>query len=483
MKTPLQVGLFLALACCLSPAVASEQVGTTPDSNPPASAAELAPDPARRAQVLGTLPSGILLVPESTNRRVLALDPGTGDVLDPNFIPADSVNLQTPIQAKLSPDRTRVLISDQIRDVIQAFSIATGAFIETFAPAGGANNAIADNIRGWEFTPTGNALVTVGAGANNNAIAQFSPTGVPLANFIAPSVGGIASPFDIYRMPAASAPIAAGDYLVSNATNGQVNRFSSTGAPVALFATAGTFAQQILRARNGNILVAAFSPPAAEGVYEFSPTGTQVARLDNATTSGYRGVWELANGNILTTTGTGIHELDRTSGALVRTVVSGISARYIDFVQVQQDADLVLTGTVGSAQVQQPFNVNLTLTNAGPGNANNARVIVNLPMGMSYIADTCATVAITGGRRWNAGNLAAGAQANCTLTLRVELAGRFEIAASASSDTNDPIPSNNSAILGVAVAAQPVPSLTVDRLLVLVLVLLLVGIAALRLRP
>ena len=469
----------------LASATDAERNGVDIDSNAPATAAQLAPDPLRRAQVLGAIPAGgVLLVAESTNRRVLALDPATGDVIDANFVPADAVNLQTPVSAMLSPDGTQVLVSDQIRDVIQGFDVTSGAFVATFAPAGGANLAIADNIRGWEYAADGNLLVSVGGGANNNAIARFSPSGAPLTNFIAPGLGGIASPFDVFRLPVTSGPLLAGEYLISNSSNGGVNRFSASGVPVANFATAGTFAQQIAQADNGNVLVAVFSPPANDGVFEFSPTGTQIARLDNPTLAGYRGVWELANGNILTTNGGGIHELDRTTGALVRTIVPAVSARYIEFVQgaAAPPADLALTGSSGPISLGQPATINLTLTNNGPGAATNASVLLTLPPAVVYLSDSCATAGTPTARTWTAGNLAAAASANCSVTVRIDQPGTFIISAVARADGSDPQPGNNALNLPLGVAARAVDALHGWALTALMGLLALLGWVALRRR-
>jgi hypothetical protein len=478
------------LALLAAPSFASEVDGDGVDANPRASAAALTPDPALRASARGAIPAGgVLLVPESTNRRVLALNPATGDVIDPNFVPADAVNLTTPINAQLSPDGTRVLVSDQIGDVIQAFDVTTGAFVSTFAPAGGVNLAIADNIRGWAYAANGNLLVTVGAGANNNAIAQFSPTGAVLPNFIAPASGGIASPFDVFRIPTTAGPLTQGQYLVSNSSNGQVNRFNADGTSVGLFATAGTFAQQITQAPNGNILVAAFSPPANEGIFEFTPAGVEVARLDNPTTAGYRGVHVLANGNVLTTTGAGIHELDRTTGALVRTIVPAISGRYIEFVSAgagPQPADLALTAVLSAPIIiDQPASLALTLRNLGPGAAPNSRVTITLPAGASWVSDTCATTGSATLRTWAAGNLANAAQLSCTLTLRFATAGTFAIALAAQSDATDPNPGNSTFSVNASIAAPatPVPALSLFGLGLLVMLLTLGAVATARVRP
>ena len=133
------------------------------------------PIPRPVLQALGTLPeTGLLLIPESTNDRVMAFDPVTGDLIDADFIPADPDNLSTPIHAILSADGTSILVSDQIDDVVQEYDITDGSYIGVFAPAGGVDNGILDNIRGIALDPNnGNLLVSVASGANADAIAEF----------------------------------------------------------------------------------------------------------------------------------------------------------------------------------------------------------------------------------------------------------------------------------------------------------------------
>ncbi|MBK7500584.1 MAG: hypothetical protein IPI19_16235 [Ignavibacteriales bacterium] len=52
---------------------------------------------------------------ESTNDKVWSINSSTGDVINPNYIPTDPVNLNTPTQARLSP-RGKITISDQNND-------------------------------------------------------------------------------------------------------------------------------------------------------------------------------------------------------------------------------------------------------------------------------------------------------------------------------------------------------------------------------
>jgi hypothetical protein len=80
-----------------------------------------------------------------------------------------------PIRAQLSPWGT-ITVSNQLEDVVQEFD-TNGVYIKLLAPAGGVNNAILDNIRGHEYRPNGNLVVTVAGGANDEAIAEFDQSG------------------------------------------------------------------------------------------------------------------------------------------------------------------------------------------------------------------------------------------------------------------------------------------------------------------
>lgn len=285
----------------------------------------------------GIPPGGLLLVPESTNDRVMAFDPISGDLVNADYIPADPDNLSTPISVVLKFDGNGFLVSDQIDDVVQEYSL-TGAYVGVFAPAGGVNTAILDNIRGIAYRPNGNLLVTVGGGTNSNAIAEFDGAGAYLGNFIANGAGGLDSPFDVL--------LRTNDYLVSGITSDQIHSYNLAGAANPALTAINTFPEQLAVAANGNILVANFSGT-EEGVVEYTAAGALVGIYDPAALGGYRGVYELPGGNILTTNGSGVHEIDR-AGNLVETKISGVSARFITFVQgglaiVANDDDFTAT--------------------------------------------------------------------------------------------------------------------------------------------
>ena len=116
----------------------------------------------------------------------MAFDPVSGDLVDADFIAADINHLNTPIHAVLNTCTVpTILVSDQLNDVVQAYDL-DGNYLEVFAPSGGVDLAILDNVRGIWSRQGYVFLVTVGAGPNDDALAGFYPqSGVYFGNFIA----------------------------------------------------------------------------------------------------------------------------------------------------------------------------------------------------------------------------------------------------------------------------------------------------------
>jgi hypothetical protein len=279
----------------------------------------------------------LLLVPDWTNDKVLAFDAVTGDLVDENFIPTANPQLQSPKEALQSPWGT-ILVSDQLSDAVQEFD-TSGTYLGVFAPAGGPNPSILDNVRGIAFRPNNNLLVTVASGANQNTIQQFDTGGVNIGTFIS----GISSPFDImYRM---------GNILVSGSSTPDINMYDTLGNFISTFYSGSqlTFAQQMLELSNGNVAVAGFSSPS--GIVILSSTGTYITTLSGV--SGNRSVYRLPNGNFLTTNSTGIHEIDDTTGALVRTILTGANFQYIDV----YDPNLVVGSRINSSKLPKEYKL------------------------------------------------------------------------------------------------------------------------------
>lgn len=261
-----------------------------------------------------TLLTTMLLVPDWTNDGVSTYNATTGDLINLTFI-TDPTNLSSPKEANLAP-WGNITISDQLEDGLIEYD-TSGGFLQFFAPAGGVNNAILDNVRGHNFRPNGNPVVTTASGTNADAIAEFDASGNYLGNFIANGAGGMVGPFDII--------FRANDCLVSASTSDAVHRFDLTGTYLDNFVTGINFPQQVFEMDNGNIAVAGFSTPS--GIYIYSPTGILLNSLTVVT--GVRSVYQLPNGHFLTTTSTSLYELDENTGAIIRTIASGLSFQYI----------------------------------------------------------------------------------------------------------------------------------------------------------
>jgi len=261
-----------------------------------------------------TLLTTMLLVPDWTNDGVSTYDATTGDLLNASFI-VDPTNLSSPKEANLAP-WGQITVSDQLEDGVIEYD-TSGGFLGFFAPAGGPNTSILNNVRGHNFRPNGNLVVTTADASNNDAVAEFDSLGSYIGNFIANGAGGMVGPFDII--------FRTNDCLVSASTSDAVHRFDLNGTYLDNFVTGINFPQQVFEMDNGNIAVAGFSTPS--GIYIYSPTGILLNSLTVVT--GVRSVYQLPNGHFLTTTSTSLYELDENTGVIIRTIASGLSYQYI----------------------------------------------------------------------------------------------------------------------------------------------------------
>jgi hypothetical protein len=258
--------------------------------------------------------SMFILIPEWTD-QVYAFDAITGDLVDPTFIPVTNPQLQSPKHAVQRPGNGKVLVADQVSDVVQLFD-TNGSYINVFAPAGGVNTSILNNIRGVCFRPNRNLLVTSADGGNK--VQEFDTAGNLVTTFITASLN---SPFAVLERTS--------DVLVTNSSGtADVTRYDLTGAPLGTFLTSSlNFAQQIIRLSNGNIATCFFSGASTSGLVITDSTGTTVLNTFQ-TVTGLRGAWQLPSGNFLVSNGTGVHEINGTTGALVRTLSTVANFQY-----------------------------------------------------------------------------------------------------------------------------------------------------------
>ncbi len=271
-----------------------------------------------------------LMMPDSTNNRVVLFDPFNGAVLNTNYF---GLAAGTPVHAMQVGNE--IWVSEQVGDRVSRWDLtgnALGAIGPTFTGGG------FDNIRGMGLI--NNTVYVTNAGTANGApgaaILSFNTAGNFQSTF---TTAGLApSPFGILSHQ--------GGMLVSSSSaNDDIHRFSLAGASLGTFhnTTSLNFAEQMYTAANGNILVAGFS-------------SNNVVRLDGATgafisqftAAGPRGVWELGNGNILWTNGSGAHIYDGVSSTQIYTG----GGRYLDLLQVSSVPEpgvwlLSVTGLAG----------------------------------------------------------------------------------------------------------------------------------------
>jgi len=272
-----------------------------------------------RAQVV---PATVLLVSDSINDRIMMLDATTGEVLLEDYI-VDPVNFGTPVHILPNFDATGLFISDQVRHVVHEYDV-TGAYVGVFAPAGGQNTAVMQNVRGIQHHPDGEHLViTVASGDNANSVIRVNQAGAFAGYLVAPGAGGLNSPWDVLFRDE--------DVLVSASGTGAraLLRYGYDGAPLGVFVEAPNFPQQITTS-GGNVFFANFSPLATRGLYEYTADAALVHyhALD-ALLGAPRGIHVLPNGNLLTAGSAGIYEIDREAGTLVSTKHEGGQYRYI----------------------------------------------------------------------------------------------------------------------------------------------------------
>ena len=259
--------------------------------------------------------AGLLMIPDSTNDRVMLFDSFDGSLVDENFIDGDGL-FTTPINA--IQVNNEIWVSDQMEDSIFRFNLR-GQLIDTIG-------GTLDNIRGMEFI---NDLVYVtNAGTDNGAP---SP-GVFVLDTNGNNVDFFAvnSPWDVFFYQ--------GELLISNSADDDIERFTLDGTPLGSFITGPTtidFPQQLAERSSGNVLVTRFSNSPSTltpgAIIEYDSNGNQLfsyAASDGVEDGGGRGVFELENGNILWTSGNGVFSTNLNDAT--RTDIFTTSARFIE---------------------------------------------------------------------------------------------------------------------------------------------------------
>jgi hypothetical protein len=268
---------------------------------------------------------GVILMPDSTNNRLVAFDPMNGALLTSNMFSLVAGAL--PIHAIQVGNE--IWISEQSGDRVGRWGL-DGTFLGQIG--GGATGGL-DNIRGMALI--GDTLYVTNGGAGNgspgaNSVVMYSTAGALVGSF--QTTGLAPSPFGILAYQ--------GGILVSSSSgNDDIHRFTLLGTSLGTFhnSTSLNFVEQLAFATNGSILAAGFS---SNNIAYLDPnTG---AILSSFTASGARGVYQLGNGNILWTNSAGAHIYDVTAGTSSLVYAGG--GRYLEFAPVPEPSTVAAFG-------------------------------------------------------------------------------------------------------------------------------------------
>jgi hypothetical protein len=269
-----------------------------------------------------TSAQGVIIMPDSTNNRLVAFNPVNGSVLNSNMF---SLGGGTPIHAVQVGNE--IWVSEQIGDRISRWSLS-GTFL---GEIGGASGGL-DNVRGMAVI--GNTVYVANAGTANgapgNAVAMYSTTGTFLGSF--PTTGLAPSPFGILADQ--------GGILVSSSSaNDDIHRFTLTGTSVGTFHNSASlnFVEQLAFASNGSILAAGFS---SNNIAFLDPNNGNL--LSSFAAAGARGVFQLGNGNVLWTSGSGTFVYDVTAGT--SSLVYSGGGRFLELASVPEPSSLLTLG-------------------------------------------------------------------------------------------------------------------------------------------
>lgn len=242
---------------------------------------------------LGTAASAqVLIMTNSTTDTLVSFDP-----LDGSVINASLFAIPNTVQVSAIDVNGEIWISEQTGDRIVRYDSA-GNVLGQIGPTHSGGGL--DNIRGMGFI-NGQIYVTNSGtqnGAPGNAVVIFDTAGNYVSHFNA--TGFAPSPFSVLAFQ--------GDLLVaSSSANDDVHRFDLAGNSIGTFhnSTSLNFAHQLAPASDGNVWCGGFS---SNNVVKLDASTGAV--LSSFTASGARGVFELGNGNVMWTNGTGAHVYD-----------------------------------------------------------------------------------------------------------------------------------------------------------------------------
>lgn len=269
----------------------------------------------------------VVIMPDSTNNRVVSFDAFDGHVVNSNVFGGLS---GTPIHAMQVG--SEIWVSEQIGDRVSRWS-------STGNPLGAITGTL-DNVRG--MGRAGNTIYVTSVGTGNGApgrqVRMYDTTGGFLGSFLTPASSG----FHVFEHQ--------GGLLVSSdAANDDIHRYSLAGADLGTFhnSTSINFAEQMTYDPSGNILVAGFS---TNSIHRVDPTTGGL--LSSFAASGARGVYQLGNGNVLWSNSAGAHIFNSATGGSTQIYTGG--GRFFDnFSPVPEPASILGLGLAGAGLLRR----------------------------------------------------------------------------------------------------------------------------------
>lgn len=240
-------------------------------------------------------------------RKVVLFNYEDGSMAVDNFI--DLTLITTGTLKQICRIEDELWVSDQTQDKVHRFQL-DGTYINSI---GGTTTSGLDNLRGLRQIDNQVWLCNAGTqnGAPGNAIIQLNTDGEVVGNF----------PVD--GSPWAFLPYTDDHVLISFSTVSgflsQIAVFDKNGNYLNPFNVPGNlnFIQQFSKTQNGDYLAASFSNASGgqpSGVHRLDSQGNFLTTIAGTSGMGPRGCWELGNGNVIWTNGSGIHIANTTSG-------------------------------------------------------------------------------------------------------------------------------------------------------------------------
>ncbi len=263
----------------------------------------------------------VLAMPDSVNNRLVAFSATDGSLVNAELF---ALAGGTPVHALGVGNE--IWVSEQIGDRVSRWG-ADGSFLGQIG--GGASGGL-DNVRGMALL--GDTVYITNSGSANGApgaaVVMVSTSGAAMGSFATGTTAP--SPFGVLAFQ--------GGLLVSSSSaNDDIHRFSLAGAPLGTFHNSSTlnFAEQMVLASNGDVLVAGFS---SNNIVRLNASTGAV--LTTYAAAGARGVAQLGNGNLMWTSGAGAFVLDINTGASTQVYTGG--GRFLEVITVVPEPASVL---------------------------------------------------------------------------------------------------------------------------------------------